>query len=98
MNGSWIKTNCQFLFLGGVPIGNTESTLKHGRILDICLRLLDGEMITKADTAQRYGVTERSIQRDIDDLRSFFSERTTQEGIAREIIYDRVKRGYLLRQ
>ena len=55
-------------------------------------------MITKANAAQRYGVTERSIQRDIDDLRSFFSERTTQEGVAREIIYDRIKKGYLLRQ
>lgn len=55
-------------------------------------------MVAKVDAAQRYGVTERSIQRDIDDLRSFFSERTTQEGIAREIVYDRAKRGYLLHQ
>lgn len=66
--------------------------------MDICLRLLDGDVIAKADAAQRYGVTERSIHRDIDDLRGFFSERTTQEGVAREIIYDRVKKGYLLRQ
>ena len=60
--------------------------------------MIDGDVITKADAAQRYSVTERSIQRDIDDLRSFFSERTAQEGVAREIVYDRAKKGYLLRQ
>lgn len=70
----------------GVRVGNLESALKHGRILDICLRLLDGDEITKVDAAQLYGITERSIQRDIDDLRSFFSERTAQEGVAREIV------------
>jgi len=60
--------------------------------------LLDGDIIAKAEASLRYGVTERSIQRDIDDLRSFFSERTTMEGTAREIVYDRAKKGYHLRQ
>jgi Predicted transcriptional regulator len=99
VNGSWTNTSCRFLLFREVfHIGNPESALKHGRILDICLRLLDGDLIVKTDAAQRYGVTERSIQRDIDDLRSFFSERTTQDGVAREIFYNRVKKGYLLRR
>ena len=52
----------------------------------------------KTDAAMQYGVTERSIQRDIDDLRSFFADRAASDGTAQEIIYDRGKKGYQLRR
>ena len=49
-----------------------DSSAKHNRILDLCIRFLDGEIICKKDEAIRYQLNERSIQRDIDDLRAFF--------------------------
>lgn len=56
-------------------------------------QILDGEVLVKAKEAARHGVTERSIQRDIDDLRAYFAER---RGSGRELIYDRRQKGYVL--
>ncbi len=75
---------------------NFESSSKHNRILDICMRLIDGEIINKKKEAEKYGVNERSIQRDIDDLRAFFNERGVRTGNRQEIIYDRIEKGYYL--
>lgn len=70
------------------------NTAKHNRTLELCMRLLDGEIISKADEAHRYGVNERSIQRDIDDLRAFFANRSLSCGAEQEIIYDHRLKGY----
>lgn len=67
---------------------------KHNRVLDLCLRLLEGEIVDKQEAAAQYGVNSRSIQRDIDDLRVFFSEKTTADGIRRDVVYDRKHNGY----
>lgn len=82
-----------FFHFGGDFISEHTNSLKHGRVLDICLRLIDGDVIRKTDLATQYGITERSIQRDIDDLRSFFAD-----GAAQEIIFDRSQKGYRLRR
>lgn len=68
------------------------SGVKSERILEIYVELQRGTILKKADLAQRFGVNPRSIQRDIDDLRSFLSER----GIEQKVVYDRVKGGYYL--
>ena len=47
-----------------------EKSSKNNRILDIYTRLTEGHIINKAQEAQRFGVDERSIQRDIDDIRA----------------------------
>ena len=47
---------------------------KTGRILSIYTKLMNGDVVNKASEAHRYGVNERSIQRDIDDIRNFLSE------------------------
>ena len=44
---------------------------KMERVLGIYTQLLDGQIVNKTAEAQRYGVNERSIQRDIDDIRNF---------------------------
>lgn len=49
----------------------------------------------KATEAERYGVNERSIQRDIDDIRAYFANNPASK---RELIYDRSKKGYVLVQ
>ena len=49
------------------------SELKAARLLSIYARLLIGRVLKKALLAQEFGVTSRSIQRDLESLRSFLS-------------------------
>ena len=48
---------------------------KNARVLDLYERLCAGKVINKAEESRRFGVDERSIQRDIDDIRAFLDER-----------------------
>lgn len=73
-----------------------DTPSKHNRTLALCLRLLNGEIINKAEEARRYAVNERSIQRDLDDLRAFFANRAMYYGENMEIIYDHRLKGYRL--
>lgn len=67
------------------------------RILDMYLRLCEGKVLNKKSEAVNFGVDERSIQRDIDDVRSFLSNRQSETGKEkRTIIYDRSKSGYVM--
>ena len=72
------------------------SDSKHLRILRLYTRLLDGEVINKSEEAERYGINERSVQRDIDDLRLFFEEEASDGGELRTVVYDRKLLGYRL--
>ena len=71
---------------------------KITRILDLYTKLMNGYLINKADEAERYGVNERSIQRDIDDIRNYLSDATLEHGFMNSVIYDRGKKGYRLEQ
>lgn len=55
-------------------------------------RLLSGEAINKSEEANRFKVTDKSIQRDLEDIRSYLAKDT--EG--KQLIYDRTKKGYVL--
>jgi predicted DNA-binding transcriptional regulator YafY len=41
---------------------------KIGRVLQIYAKLADGYVVNKTEEAQIYGVNERSITRDIEDI------------------------------
>lgn len=70
---------------------------KTSRTLDLYDRLCQGEVIRKQEEALRYGVDIRSIQRDIDELRTFFGDRALDNpGEQRKIIYDRQQKGFVL--
>ncbi len=69
---------------------------KTGRILSIYTKLIEGYTVNKSEEAERYGVNERSIQRDIDDIRNFLDRDTIEHGIVNSIIYDRTLKGYRL--
>lgn len=74
-----------------------SSKKKFFRILHIYTTLCDGRMINKKDASQRFGVDERSIQRDIDDIRAFLTEqRNENRADARQIVYDRKKDGFVM--
>ena len=66
------------------------------RLLLMHSRLMEGKMLYKAEEAKRFGCSLRSIQRDIDDLRSFFFNQSEYGGIAQELIYDKKLNAYRL--
>ncbi len=68
---------------------------KVERIISLYNQVVDGKMLVKADEAARFGVNERSIQRDIEDLRAYFANDPESD---RQLIYDRSKKGYVLVQ
>jgi predicted DNA-binding transcriptional regulator YafY len=59
---------------------------------------MNGSLINKAEEAQKYGVNQRTIQRDIDDIRNFLESDIDQAGIINSVIYDRTDKGYRLEQ
>ena len=69
---------------------------KNSRTLDLYVRFCEGKTIHKAAEAERFGVNERSVQRDIDEIRAFLEERGAAGAGHREIIYDRSKKGLIM--
>ena len=68
---------------------------KVERVINLYNRLSEGELLNKADEAERFGANERSIQRDLEDIRSYFANDPESN---RELIYDRAKKAYVLVQ
>lgn len=68
---------------------------KGFRLLDIFERLNRGEEISKSMLATAYEVTEKTVQRDIDDLRAYLAETHMFEKEA-SIQYNRKKNRYYL--
>ena len=69
---------------------NSTSAYKSDRLLYIHARLVNGDVLNKKELAQQFCVTERSIQRDMESLRCFF----TEQGMVQDIIYDKKLKGY----
>lgn len=65
---------------------------KSMRLLAMYGRLMDGKVIRKKELVDEFGVTQRSVQRDLESLRIFFAD----EMRGREIVYDSRERGYRL--
>ena len=69
---------------------------KANRVLSLYSKLMNGSMVYKSEEANRFQVNERTIQRDIDDIRNFLEEEIALQGITNEVVYDRIKKGYHL--
>lgn len=67
---------------------------KIQRILSIYTMLINGHTVNKAELADRFDVNERSIQRDIDDIRSYLDKEAKETGIENYVSYDREAKGY----
>lgn len=65
------------------------------RLINMNERLHKGELLNKTDIAMEYDVTEKTVQRDIDQLRAYLSEVYYDE---HEVLikYDRKRNGYYL--
>lgn len=68
------------------------SEAKSARLLTIYARLLTGEGLNRNALSNEYGVTVRSIQRDIASLRCFLQE----QQLAQDVVYDRQNNCYRL--
>lgn len=69
---------------------------KIGRVLGIYTELMNGRVVNKAEEALKYDVNERSIQRDINDIRKFLDTDYSEGGVRNSVIYDRIQKGYRL--
>lgn len=71
---------------------------KIKRVLSIYEKLKNGYIINKAEEANNFAVNERTIQRDIDDIRNFLEDNPTDPFFWNSVVYDRTKNGYRLEQ
>ena len=69
-----------------------HNTDKITRILMLYYRLSRGELINKTVFSSEHGITERTFDRDVDDIRTFLSEIYT----SKELLFDRNKKAYYL--
>lgn len=69
---------------------------KIDRVLGMYTKLMNGQTVCKANEARTYNVNERTIQRDIDDIRNFLESDAENTGMINSVIYDRIEKGYRL--
>ncbi len=77
---------------GGILKKSNYADEKSYRMLSIYSKMQQGMALKKSALAQEFGVTERSIQRDIEALRNFLAE----QRLPWEIVLDRHAGGYRL--
>lgn len=68
---------------------------KTYRLLEISNRLVQGDCLNKKQLADAYEVDTKSIQRDMEDIRSFLSD-LRDEAFYGKLIYDYSQKGYKL--
>lgn len=71
---------------------------KLERVLGIYTKLMNGYVVNKREEAYRYHVNERTIQRDIDDIRNYLDLDIEEKGVFNTVVYDRNNNGYKLEQ
>lgn len=72
--------------------GTTDN--KAERILSIYSQLKQGKIVFKTEESIKYGVTSRTIQRDISDIQCFLQNRENEIGEIQEVVFDRKSGGY----
>ena len=75
-----------------------EKEGKSNRTLSIYSRLMNGRVINKAEEARRFCVSEKSIQRDIEEIRTFLDNQAATDGIPNNLIYDHQIKGYRIEE
>ena len=72
------------------------NAISKERLLSMYSKLIDGKRINKLEEARIHGVSERSIQRDVEDLRIFFEDQKASNASPQQLIYDRKEKCYKL--
>lgn len=66
------------------------------RMLSMYDRLSEGKILYKSEEAGYFQVNEKSIQRDVEDIREYLDAQFAQTGNENRLIYDHTQRGYRL--
>ena len=66
------------------------------RLLYFYSLLSEGRVIYKDEEAKHFKCSERSIQRDIEDIRAFLHDQSENTGYVQDLVYDRSVKGYRL--
>ena len=77
---------------------NESGNSKIERVLGIYTKLINGQLVNRTEEAQRYKVDERSIHRDINDIRNFLALEAGESGVINTVTYDGDRKGYTLDQ
>lgn len=72
-----------------------DKDIKVNRILTIYSKLIQGEIVHKKELAEKFNVSEKTIQRDLEDIRLYFYDNRENLG-SKDIIYKRDKDGYCI--
>ena len=59
---------------------------KNQRILKLYASLMDGSVVSKAQEAAIYEVSEKSIQRDLDDIKEFIADQGLLNGDEKTVV------------
>lgn len=73
----------------------SEKEIKTGRLMELFIRALKGEALSVKELSEEYGVSTRSITRDINDLKAFLSDHQDILGYA-ELQYSGNDHSYTL--
>ena len=73
-----------------------DTKIAKERLLSMYATLAEGKALYKARESVKFNCSLRSIQRDIEDLRSFFANQSETTGVVQELIYDRKLNAYRL--
>lgn len=78
-------------------MGTENTRFKTGRILKLYTDLMSGETVSKHDAVKNYEVTARTVQRDIDDIRSFLDGEAAKGNRCGSIVHDKKLGGYVMK-
>lgn len=70
---------------------------KDDRLISILLELFAGKCLQKAEFANRYEVSEKTIQRDISKIKNNIANLVVRESIFYSLDYDPKNKGYCLK-
>lgn len=80
----------------GITMKKEEDKTK--RVLSIYSRLKQGQTIKKEEESAKFDVAQRTIQRDIADIRRFLRKQKSPAGEIQEIVFDTKFGGYRLKK
>lgn len=69
---------------------------KVKRVLTLYVRFTDGQSINICNVAKEFSVNEKSVRRDISDIRAFLADEMVESGKCMEIVYDRLRNIYYM--
>lgn len=76
--------------------GKKEKTDKSYRVLILYTRLQEGKSVNKSEAAREFGVSEKSIQRDIEAIRLFLLNHLEHTDVVNDVVYDAKKNNYYM--